>query len=218
MIQPPVVIAPGCWPRTPAARPRDVHRHMPMRRVSQALPVPGCRCRPTGAFAAPDAQATACEARTSAGIRPSLPYIHANAGDTAMATPVKELQGINDTVLSALTAQDINDNLALVEAAATPAARKALAADCGVSASDLLELVNRADLARINGVSGVYSDLLEEAGVDTVKELATRRPDNLHAKLLETNEVKSITQRPPTAAQVEDWVEQAKALPKIVTY
>ncbi|WP_295886994.1 DUF4332 domain-containing protein [uncultured Thiohalocapsa sp.] len=135
-----------------------------------------------------------------------------------MATPVKELQGINDTVLSALTAQDINDNLALVEAAATPAARKALAADCGVSASDLLELVNRADLARINGVSGVYSDLLEEAGVDTVKELATRRPDNLHAKLLETNEAKSITQRPPTAAQVEDWVEQAKALPKIVTY
>jgi predicted flap endonuclease-1-like 5' DNA nuclease len=82
----------------------------------------------------------------------------------------------------------------------------------------LLELVNRADLARIKGVSGVYSDLLEEAGVDTVKELATRRPDNLHAKLLQTNEAKQLTQRPPAAAQVEDWVEQAKALPKLVSY
>jgi hypothetical protein len=51
-----------------------------------------------------------------------------------------------------------------------------------------------------------------------VKELATRRPDNLHAKLLQTNEAKQLTQRPPAAAQVEDWVEQAKALPKLVSY
>ena len=54
--------------------------------------------------------------------------------------------------------------------------------------------------------------------MDTVKELATRRPDNLHAKLTETNESTQLTQRPPTAAQVQDWVEQAKALPKHITY
>ncbi len=135
-----------------------------------------------------------------------------------MPTHVKELRGMTDAVLSVLTEKGILDNVALVEAAAGPTQRKALAAECGCETSVVLELVNRADLSRINGVSGVYSDLLEAAGVDTVKELATRRPDNLHVKLLETNEAKQLTQRPPAAGQVEDWVEQAKALPKFVTY
>jgi len=135
-----------------------------------------------------------------------------------MATPVTELKGITDAIASTLAAKGIKDNEAFVAAAASPQQRKALAADCGCDQKDLLELVNRADLARVKGVSGVYSDLLEEAGVDTVKELATRRPDNLHAKLTETNDSTQLTQRPPTAAQVQDWVEQAKALPKHITY
>jgi predicted flap endonuclease-1-like 5' DNA nuclease len=135
-----------------------------------------------------------------------------------MATPVKDLKGITEAVLSALAGQSINDNEALVKAAATPAQRKELAAACGCEPKDLLELVNRADLARVKGISSVYSDLLENAGVDTVKELATRRPDNLHAKLVETNDGLNLTQRPPTQAQVEDWVAQAKDLPKLVSY
>ena len=54
--------------------------------------------------------------------------------------------------------------------------------------------------------------------MDTVKELATRRPDNLHAKIDETNDQKKLTQRPPTLDQVEDWVDQAKTLPKVLRY
>ena len=49
----------------------------------------------------------------------------------------------------------------------------------------MLELVNRADLARIKGIGEVYSNLLENAGVDTVLELSKRVPANLHAKLVE---------------------------------
>ena len=79
-------------------------------------------------------------------------------------------------------------------------------------------MANRADLARIKGISGVYSDLMEQAGVDTVKELAKRRPDNLLQKLTETNDAAKLTQRQPTAAMVEDWVTQAKALPAMLTY
>jgi len=135
-----------------------------------------------------------------------------------MTTAVKDLKGIPDAVAAALKEKGITDNEQLVEAAATPAQRKALAADCGCDAKDLLELANRADLARVKGVSALYSDLLEEAGVDTVKELATRRPDNLHAKLIETNERLQLTQRPPTEGVVEDWVAQAKELPKLLSY
>jgi predicted flap endonuclease-1-like 5' DNA nuclease len=135
-----------------------------------------------------------------------------------MTTPVKDLKGITDSIVEALKAKGIVDNDRFVEAAASPAQRKELADACGCDAKAILQLANRADLARIKGVSGVYSDLLEHAGVDTVKELATRKPDNLHAKLSETNDALKLTERPPSAAQVEDWVAQAKSLPKVLTY
>ena len=135
-----------------------------------------------------------------------------------MATPVKDLKGVNDAMAAALKAHGIADSEKLVEAAATPAQRKELAAACDCDVKALLEIANRADLSRVKGVSGVYSDLLEEAGVDTVKELAARRADNLHAKISETNDALQLTARPPTAAQVEDWIAQAKDLPKILTY
>jgi predicted flap endonuclease-1-like 5' DNA nuclease len=82
----------------------------------------------------------------------------------------------------------------------------------------ILEWVNHADLFRIKGVGEEYADLLEEAGVDTVPELAQRNPANLHAKLGEVNAAKKLVRRLPTAAQVTDWVDQAKALPRVITY
>ncbi|MFN2146238.1 MAG: DUF4332 domain-containing protein, partial [Anaerolineales bacterium] len=71
---------------------------------------------------------------------------------------------------------------------------------------------------RIKGVGEEYSDLLEEAGVDTVKELRNRKPANLHAKMLEVNAQKKLVRRPPAHSMVEDWVAQAKKLPPVVTY
>jgi predicted flap endonuclease-1-like 5' DNA nuclease len=135
-----------------------------------------------------------------------------------MTTAVKDLKGATDAIVTKLKDKGISDNEKLLEAGASPAQRKELAAHCGCDGKSILELCNRADLARVKGVSGVYSDLLEKAGVDTVKELATRRPDNLHAKIIETNEAEKLTERPPTAAAVEDWIRQAKELPKILTY
>ncbi|MGB5830599.1 MAG: DUF4332 domain-containing protein [Thiohalocapsa sp.] len=135
-----------------------------------------------------------------------------------MATPTKDLKGINAVILDALKAKDIGDNEQLVAAAASPTQRKELAKACSCDARDILQLANRADLARVKGVSGVYGDLLEHAGVDTVKELATRKPENLHATIAETNDAMKLTERPPSIAQVEDWISQAKGLPKVLSY
>jgi len=82
----------------------------------------------------------------------------------------------------------------------------------------ILEWVNLADLMRIKGVGEEYSDLLEEAGVDTIAELANRKPENLIAKILEVNEKEKLVRRPPVLKQVQNWVEQAKKLPKVVEY
>ena len=76
--------------------------------------------------------------------------------------------------------------------------------------------MNLAGLFRIKGIGEEYSDLLEEAGVDTVAELPRRDLANLHAKILEINKEKKIVRRPPTLNQVTDWVKQAKKLPNKV--
>jgi predicted flap endonuclease-1-like 5' DNA nuclease len=135
-----------------------------------------------------------------------------------MATPVKELEGISDSIVAKLAERNLLDNEQFVEAAATPAKRKELAAFCHCEQGEILQLANRADLARVKGIGGVYSDLLEIAGVDTVKELAGRRADSLYAKITETNGREKLTTKPPTLAMVQDWVRQAKALKAILTY
>jgi predicted flap endonuclease-1-like 5' DNA nuclease len=135
-----------------------------------------------------------------------------------MTIPVGQIRGISDAARDGLTAKGIDDSAKLVDACTTPQARRDLAASVGIDTKELLEYANRADLARIKGVAGVYGDLLEEAGVDTVRELAQRVPANLHKKLEEVNAEKQVAKAMPQLASVEDWVAQAKELPVKLTY
>lgn len=135
-----------------------------------------------------------------------------------MTISVKELKGMKDELAACLADKGIRDSAQLLEAATTPAKRKDLADAAGVDTRVILELANRADLSRIKGVAGVFSDLLEAAGVDTVKELATRRADNLHAKIVEVNAAEQRAGRLPTVEDVQGWINQAKALDPMIQY
>ena len=101
---------------------------------------------------------------------------------------------------------------------ATPKGREDLAFASGISGTLILRWVNMADLFRVKGVGEEYTDLLEAAGVDTVPELAQRRADSLTARMAEVNETKNLVRRLPTEAQVAEWIETAKGLPRVVTY
>ena len=112
----------------------------------------------------------------------------------------------------------ISTTEALLKAAATPKQRTELAAETGISPKLILEWANLADLFRVQGIGEEYSDLLEEAGVDTVVELAKRKPENLYASLSEVNDRKKLVRRLPGLEQVESWVAQAKKLPRTLHY
>jgi predicted flap endonuclease-1-like 5' DNA nuclease len=131
---------------------------------------------------------------------------------------IEEIEGIGATYAKKLADVGIRTTDELLNACATPKQRKDLAEKTGIAAKLILEWTNLADLFRIKGVGEQYSDLLEEAGVDTVAELAKRVPENLHAKMLETNTAKNLVKRPPTLSNVKDWVEQAKSLPRKIEY
>jgi predicted flap endonuclease-1-like 5' DNA nuclease len=131
---------------------------------------------------------------------------------------LETIEGIGLVYAEKLRAAGIRTVEALLRAGATPEGRKELAERTGIGDEVILDWVNRADLMRVRGVGEEYSDLLEKAGVDTVVELAQRNPDNLHQKLLEVNAEKRLVRRPPTRGMVARWVEQAKVLPRVVSY
>lgn len=106
----------------------------------------------------------------------------------------------------------------LLGAGAGRKGRKALEKKTAIGHKLILEWVNLADLMRIDGVGEEYSDLLEEAGVDTVKELRRRVPESLYRKMAEVNGEKRLVRRLPSLSQVEDWVIQAGSLRPLVTY
>lgn len=135
-----------------------------------------------------------------------------------MAKNIESIEGIGPKLGAALRTAGIRSVDGLLKAGADKKSRKALAEKSGISEKRILKCVNMADLFRINGVASQYAELLECAGVDTVKELKHRNAENLAAKMAEVNEAKSLVRRPPSAAVVSDWVAQAKKLPGVVTY
>ena len=133
-------------------------------------------------------------------------------------TNIATIEGIGPVYAEKLTAAGVKTVEALLEAAKDPKGRKALAETTGIDAGRILKWANMADLFRLKGVGEEYSELLEAAGVDTVKELKHRNADNLHAKMEEINEAKKLVRQTPSLKSVADWIEQAKALPAILTY
>jgi len=129
-----------------------------------------------------------------------------------------DIEGIGEAYAAKLEAAGVTSLEDFLKKCADKKGRKAMAEKTGISEKLILNWVNRADLARIKGVSTQYADLLEAAGVDSVPELAQRNPDNLQAKMAEVNEAKKLVRKVPTASQVADWVAQAKKLPRVVTH
>ena len=120
-------------------------------------------------------------------------------------TKLVSIEGIGETYAAKLAAIEVTTIEQLLELGSKPSGRKMLAEKTEISSKLILKWLNRADLARIKGVSTQYADLLESAGVDTVPELAQRNAENLQTKMVEVNEAKALVRHLPPLSAVEDW-------------
>lgn len=131
---------------------------------------------------------------------------------------IEQIEGIGPSYAEKLRAAEVSDTDTLLEIGCTKGGRQGLAQKTGINESQVLKWVNMVDLCRIKGVGEEYSELLECAGVDTVKELRNRNAENLATKMVEVNEQKKLTRRTPSQKEVEGWVAQAKTLPPKVEH
>ena len=128
------------------------------------------------------------------------------------------IEGIGKKYANKLGKAGVGSLKSLLTLGCTKKGRKGLASDTGIGEKLILEWVNRADLARINGIGTQYGDLLEASGVDSVPALARRNAKNLLKKMAEVNAKKKLVRQPPGLGQVNSWISQAGDLPKLVKH
>jgi predicted flap endonuclease-1-like 5' DNA nuclease len=131
---------------------------------------------------------------------------------------IETIEGIGASHAKKLAAAGVDTTAKLLATCATQKGRKALAETTGLSDKLILKWTNMADLLRVKGIGEEYSELLEAAGVDTVKELRMRRADNLAKAMKEVNEKKRLVRQVPSESQVERWIAHAKTLPPVMSY
>lgn len=131
---------------------------------------------------------------------------------------VIDIEGVGEAYAAKLNQAGIETVAELLERCRTPKGRDNLSDETGIAHALILKWANHADLFRLKGVGPQFSELLEAAGVDTVKELRHRNAESLEKKLLEVNEAKHLTRRVPSLSEVEKMIEEAKELEPVLTY
>lgn len=131
---------------------------------------------------------------------------------------ISDIDGVSLVVAERLRAQRIRTTAKLLEAAKNPKGRKLLAEKIGLEPAKILKLTNMADLMRIKGVGEEHTELLEAAGVDTVRALKFRNPRNLAKAMAEANKTRRLVRAVPSEQMIVKWITQAKSLPMKITY
>ena len=135
-----------------------------------------------------------------------------------MSYNILDIEGIGPTYAEKLKAYGLKTTDDLLEMGGTKKGREKIAASTGIPESLILTWVNHSDLFRIKGIASQFSELLEGAGVDTVREFAQRNAENLHAKLTETNEKFGLSGRVPSVEKLKKMIEIAKTLEAKVSH
>jgi hypothetical protein len=135
-----------------------------------------------------------------------------------MNYPITHIEGIGADEIKTLKSLGIRTTERLLEDAKSWRGRRRLAEKSSINEKRLLMFANVCDHLRIKGMGRSYIGLLREAGVDTVRELRYRKPENLVRTMAETNKKKRLVRVLPSTKLVVRWIESAKKLPLKITY
>jgi predicted RecB family nuclease len=135
-----------------------------------------------------------------------------------MSYPLTHIEGLDVDEIKSLKAIGIRTTERLLEDAKSPKGRAFIAAQTSISEKRLLTFANACDHLRIKGMGPGYVTLLREVGVDTVRELRYRKPENLVTAMAEANRRKKLVRLLPSEKLVVRWIDHAKKLTLKITY
>ncbi len=138
-------------------------------------------------------------------------YGERKAKTKSKETPIIEIEGIGNKYAITMEKAGFANVEALIGLDRNRV--KDLAEKTKISEKLIDKWAEHADLMRIGGVGPEYSEVLNEIGVDSVKEFAQRNPKNTLDRIMKLDKEKpDIFRRPPTLKMVEEWIEEAKKI------
>lgn len=205
-------------PSAPAPKPDPKPAAPVAKEAAKPAPAPAPKPEPKPAAPVAKEAAKPAPAAKPAAKKPAKAPAPAKKVTPTTGYKIEQIEGIGPAYAKKLASAGIETTDHLLDQCGSAKGRAAVAGKAGVTEKVLLKWANMADLMRISGVGGEFAELLEAAGVDTVKELKTRSAENLAAKMAEINAEKKLTRRVASAKQIGKWVEQAKSLEPKITH
>ncbi len=129
-----------------------------------------------------------------------------------MTYKIQQIEGIGPHFGDRLAIAGILTSDDLLLKCATADLRTGVATHTGLSELQLETWKNQADLMRVSGIGSEYGQLLEASGIQSVRELSLRSPENVVHLLDRVNTEKQLTRAIPPLITVRKWIDQAKTM------
>jgi predicted flap endonuclease-1-like 5' DNA nuclease len=134
------------------------------------------------------------------------------------SSDIAKIPGISASDAEKLRLAGITAPLLLLRKGATEQDRMSIADEIGVDKTKVLNWVNYVDILRVKGLSIEDAAALYKAGIRMIADLAMSDPSTLQEQLEAVAEEMDFDYQSPAVDQIENWIEQAKQLPRVVTY
>ena len=131
-------------------------------------------------------------------------------------TKLSKIEGVTGVHMLKLKSARVTTIEKLLLQGATAQGRKEIARKTRITEKTIERWVHHADFFRIKGMAGLKAELLDTAGVATMKKLGSQNASRLQTTLLNINKKKKLVERVPGLVQVERWVKTARKINKIV--
>jgi predicted RecB family nuclease len=135
-----------------------------------------------------------------------------------MPSSISDLEGLGPGFAIQMKKVGIRTTEKLLETAKSLKGRQMLAEKTDITQDLLLRVANMIDRMRIKGVGQDYAELLEAAGVKTIKELRYRNPARLAEAMAQANLERKLVRVLPSEHTVGRWIDDAKKLPVKISY
>jgi len=129
-----------------------------------------------------------------------------------------EIKGFTTATMNKFRNNGIRSANSFLYECGSASKRRTWARKLGIQFGKLTEWIRFADLFRIKGIGTKYVELLHYAGVQDVRTLSKRSPQQLYKQMQAANDRRHVVRAIPSYKQVSRWVSQAKRMKKVVNY